>query len=95
MKFTLFKISSILFILLFCTPAFASKTALIYHSNYQDTHTNVKDQLEADGYTVTLSTTGSVHENLFTNDIDGTSGGYDGGQERVPTLRPRMVRYRP
>ena len=77
MKFTLFKISSILFILLFCTPAFASKTALIYHSNYQDTHTNVKDQLEADGYTVTLSTTGSVHENLFTNDIDGTSGGYD------------------
>ena len=52
-------------------------TALIYHSNYYDSHTNVKAQLEADGYTVTLSTTGSVHENLFTNNIDGTSGGYD------------------
>ena len=52
-------------------------TALIYHSNYSDAHTNVKSQLEADGYTVTLSTTGTIHENLFTNNIDGTSGGYD------------------
>ncbi len=78
MKSTLFKISSILFLLLVLPiQAFASKTALIYHSNYYDSHTNVKTQLEADGYTVTLSTTGSVHENLFTNNIDGTSGGYD------------------
>ena len=52
-------------------------TALIYHSNYSDAHTNVKTQLEADGYTVTLSTTGTVHDNLKTNNIDGTSGGYD------------------
>ena len=52
-------------------------TALIYHSSYSDAHTNVKSQLEADGYTVTLSTTGTVHDNLKTNNIDGTSGGYD------------------
>jgi len=52
-------------------------TALIYHSNYSDAHTNVKSQLEADGYTVTLSTTGTIHDNLKTNNIDGTSGGYD------------------
>ena len=49
----------------FCSSAFASKTALIYHSNYSDAHTNVKTQLEADGYTVTLSTTGTVAENLI------------------------------
>ena len=53
------------FILLFSSTAFASKTALIYHSNYSDAHTNVKAQLEADGYTVTLSTTGTVDENLI------------------------------
>ena len=47
------------------TPAFATKTALIYHSNYADAHTNVKSQLEADGYTVTLSTTGTIAENLI------------------------------
>jgi len=43
----------------------ASDTALIYHSNYSDAHTNVKTQLEADGYTVTLSTTGTVDDNLI------------------------------
>ena len=69
MKSILFKISSIIFLLLFSTPAIASKTALIYHSNYQDVHTNVKDQLEADGYTVTLKTTGTVDDNLI-NDYD-------------------------
>ena len=69
MKYILFKISSIIFLLLFSTPAIASKTALIYHSNYQDVHTNVKDQLEADGYTVTLKTTGTVDDNLI-NDYD-------------------------
>ena len=42
-------------------------TALIYHSNYSNAHTNVKAQLEADGYTVTLSTTGSVDDNLINN----------------------------
>ena len=52
-------------------------TALIYHSNYSDAHTNVKSQLEADGYTVTLSTNGTIADNLKTNNIDGTSGGYD------------------
>ena len=68
---------SVSFLLLFCTSVFASNTALIYHSNYSDAHTNVKSQLEADGYTVTLSTTGTVHDNLYTTNIDGTSGGYD------------------
>ena len=63
MKLIFFKISSILFFL--CSSAFASKTALIYHSNYADAHTNVKTQLEADGYTVTLDTTGTVAENLI------------------------------
>ena len=52
-------------LIVIATPAFASKTALIYHSNYSDAHTNVKTQLEADGYTVTLSTTGTVDENLI------------------------------
>jgi len=52
-------------------------TALIYHSNYYDSHTNVKAQLEADGYTVTLSTNGTIADNLKTHNIDGTSGGYD------------------
>ena len=55
----------LLSILLVSTVAEASKTALIYHSNYSDAHTNVKTQLEADGYTVTLSTTGTVDENLI------------------------------
>ena len=50
-----------------CDKAEASDTALIYHSNYSDAHTNVKAQLEADGYTVTLSTTGSVDDNLINN----------------------------
>ena len=64
-------------LIIIATPAFASKTALIYHSSYADAHTNVKAQLEADGYTVTLSTTGTIAENLFTKNIDGTTGGYD------------------
>ena len=50
-----------------CHKSEASNTALIYHSNYSDAHTNVKAQLEADGYTVTLSTTGSVDDNLINN----------------------------
>jgi len=48
-----------------CDKAEADTTALIYHSNYSDAHTNVKAQLEADGYTVTLSTTGTVDDNLI------------------------------
>ena len=62
--------------MLFSTVALAD-TALIYHSNYSDAHTRVKSQLEADGYTVTLSTNGTIADNLYTKDIDGTSGGYD------------------
>ena len=61
------KLISFLLVFFFCTSAFASKTALIYHSNYADAHTNVKAQLEADGYTVTLSTTGTVDENLISS----------------------------
>jgi len=37
------------------------------HSNYSDAHTNVKAQLEADGYTVTLQTSGVVPDNLINN----------------------------
>ena len=48
-----------------CDKAEASDTALIYHSNYSNAHTNVKTQLEADGYTVTLSTTGTIDDNLI------------------------------
>ena len=68
----------IIWVILFMTiDKVKANTALIYHSNYSDAHTNVKTQLEADGYTVTLSTTGTIHDNLKTNNIDGTSGGYD------------------
>ena len=42
-------------------------TALVMHSNYSDAHTNVKAQLEADGYTVTFQTSGVVPDNLINN----------------------------
>ena len=74
---TLSRISSILIVLMCLVSMAKADTALIYHSNYSDAHTNVKSQLEADGYTVTLSTSGSIADNLYTNNIDGTSGGYD------------------
>jgi len=65
MRLQLFSlVSSLLF---FSTSIFASDTALIYHSNYSDAHTNVKSQLETDGYTVTLSTTGTIADNLINN----------------------------
>ena len=71
MKYAYSRISSLLLSIIIliclgaCDKAEASKTALIYHSNYYDSATNVKTQLEADGYTVTLSTTGSVDDNLI------------------------------
>ena len=52
---------------MFSVNVFATDTALILHSNFSDAHTNVKAQLEEDGYTVTLSTSGSVPENLINN----------------------------
>ena len=58
------KLSS-LFLLLFSVNIFASDTALIMHSSYSDAHTNVKSQLEEDGYTVTLQTSGVVPNNLI------------------------------
>ena len=66
MQLQLIKFSS-LFLLLFSVNVFATDTALILHSSYSDAHTNVKAQLEEDGYTVTLSTSGSVPENLINN----------------------------
>ena len=66
MQLQLIKFSS-LFLLLFSANVFATDTALILHSNVSDAHTNVKAQLEEDGYTVTLSTSGSVPENLINN----------------------------
>ena len=71
MKYVYSRLSSLLLSIIIliclgaCDRAEASKTAIIYHSNYYDSHTNVKTQLEADGYTVTLSTTGSVDDNLI------------------------------
>ena len=71
MKYVYSRLSSLLLSIIIliclgaCDRAEASDTALIYHSNYSDAHTNVKAQLEADGYTVTLSTTGTVDENLI------------------------------
>ena len=71
MKYVYSRLSSLLLSIIIliclgaCDRAEASKTALIYHSNYYDSHTNVKTQLEADGYTVTLSTTGTVDDNLI------------------------------
>ena len=59
-------ISIICFFLLFSTSALAN-TALVMHSNYQDAHTNVKSQWEADGYTVTFQTSGVVPDNLINN----------------------------
>ena len=38
---------------------------LIYHNNYSDTYTNVKAQMEADGHTVTGSTSTTVGSNLI------------------------------
>ena len=64
MRLQLFSlVSSLLF---FSTSIFAD-TALIMHSNYSDAHTNVKSQLEEDGYTVTLQTSGVVPDNLISN----------------------------
>ena len=61
--------TALIIILVFLSTCHKSEadTALIYHSNYSDAHTNVKSQLEADGYTVTLSTTGTVDDNLINN----------------------------
>ena len=70
-------ISAIVFVLCMMVSSAWADTALIYHSSYSDAHTNLKAQLEADGYTVTMSTSGSIASNLYTNNIDGTSGGYD------------------
>ena len=66
MQLQLIKFSS-LFLLLFSVNVFASDTALIMHSSYSDAHTNVKSQLEEDGYTVTLQTSGVVPNNLISN----------------------------
>src|SRR6056300_1490242 len=66
MKSTLFKFSSsiIISLLLYITPVNALDV-LIYHSNYSDTYTNVKAQMEADGHTVTGSTSNTVASNLI------------------------------
>ena len=71
MKYAYSRISSLLLSIIIliclgaCDKAEASDTALIYHSSYYDSHTNVKTQLEADGYTVTLSTNGTIDDNLI------------------------------
>ena len=67
MRLQLFSLVSSLFLLLFSVHVFASDTALIMHSSYSDAHTNVKSQLEEDGYTVTLQTSGVVPDNLISN----------------------------
>ena len=67
MRLEFIKLSSLLFLLLFSVNVFASDTALIMHSSYSDAHTNIKSQLEEDGYTVTLQTSGVVPDNLISN----------------------------
>ena len=67
MRLEFIKLSSLLFLLLFSVNVFASDTALIMHSSYSDAHTNVKSQWEADGYPVTLQTSGVVPDNLISN----------------------------
>lgn len=57
-------LSSLISLLLYITPVNALDV-LIYHSNYSDTYTNVKAQMEADGHTVTGSTSTTVASNLI------------------------------
>lgn len=63
LRLTLFKLSSLLF-LLYANSVYALDV-LIYHNNYSDTYTNVKAQMEADGHTVTGSTSTTVASNLI------------------------------
>ena len=55
MKSTLFKISSIIFLVLFVSTALA-EDVYIHHQNYGNTHSKWKNRLEAAGHTVTSST---------------------------------------
>ena len=61
MRFILISVISLLF---YMGPANALDV-LIYHNNYSDTYTNVKAQMEADGHTVTGSTSTTVASNLI------------------------------
>ena len=61
------RLSSIICFLLFFSTSVFANTALVMHSNYSDAHTNVKAQLEEDGYTVTFQTSGVVPDNLINN----------------------------
>ena len=56
MKYTLFKISSILLLILFTTTALA-EDILILHQNYGNTHSKWKNRLEDAGHTVTSTQT--------------------------------------
>ena len=69
MKSTLFKISSIIFLLLFVSTALA-EDVYIHHQNYGNTHSKWKNRLEAASHTVTSST------NIATN-FSGIEQYYD------------------
>ena len=69
MKSTLFKISSIIFLLLFISTALA-EDVYIHHQNYGNTHSKWKNRLEAASHTVTSST------NIATN-FSGIEQYYD------------------
>ena len=62
MKFTLFKISSII-LLLVClvTPTVFAEDVLIIHQNYGNTHSKHKNRLENAGHTVTMQNTSSSY----------------------------------
>ena len=60
MKSTLFKISSIIFLLLFVSTALA-EDVYIHHQNYGNTHSKWKNRLEAAGHTVTSSTNATTN----------------------------------
>ena len=69
MKYILFKISSIIFLLLFISTALA-EDVYIHHQNYGNTHSKWKNRLEAASHTVTSST------NIATN-FSGIEQYYD------------------
>ena len=52
---TFIRISSFLFVLLFCSTLYA-EDVYIHHQNYGNTHSKWKNRLEDAGHTVTSST---------------------------------------
>ena len=69
MKYTLFKISSIIFLLLFVSTALA-EDALIIHQNYGNTHSKHKNRLENANHNVTMNNAGSSSYSYTASDYE-------------------------